>query len=84
MEYKGSVVYIEDDWLHEYKLDLVTLKQGDYLIFEMEPSYWDNGKFKFRRTKILFLNKRPCISKKFHDKFFYGARYIRIKNKIEK
>lgn len=68
-----SFTYIEYDWLYKFKL--TDIKKGDYLEFEMDPV---KGVIKFHITKIIFDKKRPCISKKFHDKYFYSSRYIRV------
>lgn len=68
-----SFAYIEYDWLYKFKL--TDIKEGDYLLFEMDPV---KDVIKSHIVKIVFKKKKACISKKFYDRYFYSSRYIRV------
>jgi len=73
---------IESNWLVEpWSLQLSDLKEGDVIIFEMEPKDdWSTGvPGSIHRTPVIFHEDGiPCVDFEFFDKYFWGSRYIRV------
>jgi hypothetical protein len=73
---------IESNWFVEpWSLQLSDLKEGDVIIFEMEPrDDWNTSSTgAIHKTPVIFHEPDiPCVDFGFFDKYFWGSRYIRV------
>jgi len=78
---------IESHWLIEQELKLSDLKEGDTIVFEMEPKGdWSTGiPGVIHKTPVVFHESGvPCIDFDWFDKYFWGSRYIRVEQSEKK
>lgn len=73
---------IKEHWLTlSDHLQLSDLKEGDTVVFEMQPKDdWSTGiPGAIHKTPVIFHEPGiPCVDFDFFDKYFWGSRYIRI------
>ena len=81
IEKKKYFKKIEDNWLYHDNMQLSDLKEGDIVVFEMQPKDdWSTGiPGVIHKTPVIFREPGiPCIDWDFFDNYFWGSRYIRI------